>query len=99
MILAGNSIIVIIIFFCIFKFRFLTKYKTLERKVQTYEKIFTQRLFYYMLTALVFTITAIFALQTVVSQTSNKALSHERLEAVRKSLQPTRQMSHSSRKT
>lgn len=50
------------------------------------KKIFTQRLFYYMLTALVFTITAIFALQTVVSQTSNKALSHERLEAVREKL-------------
>ena len=50
------------------------------------KKIFTLRLFYYMLAALVLTITAIFALQTVVSQTSNKSLSHEKLETVKEKL-------------
>ena len=40
------------------------------------KKIFTNRLFIYMLTALLITVTAIFVLQTVVSQGSNTDSSH-----------------------
>lgn len=50
------------------------------------KKNFTQRLFCYMLVALLITITAIFALQTVVSQTSNTSASRDKLEAVREKL-------------
>lgn len=50
------------------------------------KKIFTQRLFYYMLTALILTITAIFILQTGVSMAGNTAASHAKLEDVREKL-------------
>jgi methyl-accepting chemotaxis protein len=50
------------------------------------KKIFTQRLFCYMLAALLITITAIFGLQTVVSQTGNDSASRDKLEAVREKL-------------
>lgn len=50
------------------------------------KKIFTQRLFYYMLAALFITITAIFGLQTIVSQSSNTAASRTKLEDVKKKL-------------
>lgn len=50
------------------------------------KKIFTQRLFCYMLAAFLITITAIFALQTVVSQTGNTSASRDKLEAVREKL-------------
>ncbi|MDE7028382.1 MAG: cache domain-containing protein, partial [Lachnospiraceae bacterium] len=50
------------------------------------KKIFTQRLFYYMLTALILTITAIFILQTGVSRAGNTAASHAKLEDVREKL-------------
>ncbi len=51
------------------------------------KKIFTQRLFCYMLAALLITITAIFGLQTVVSQTGNDSASRDKLEAVREKLE------------
>ncbi len=51
------------------------------------KKIFTQRLFCYMLAALLITITAIFGLQTVVSQTGNTSASRDKLEAVREKLE------------
>lgn len=50
------------------------------------KKIFTQRLFYYMLAALIITITAIFGLQTAVSQNSNTSASQTKLEDVREKL-------------
>ncbi len=50
------------------------------------KKIFTQRLVCYMLAALLITITAIFGLQTVVSQTGNDSASRDKLEAVREKL-------------
>ena len=50
------------------------------------KKIFTQRLFYYMLAALFITILAIFGLQTVVSLTTNTTSSHAKLEDVREKL-------------
>lgn len=50
------------------------------------KKIFTQRLFCYMLLALVITITAIFVLQTVVSQSDNRSASAAKLEDVRQKL-------------
>lgn len=50
------------------------------------KKIFTQRLFLYMLAALLITIIAIFALQTVVSQTNNRSSSHDKLAAVKEKL-------------
>lgn len=50
------------------------------------KRIFTQRLFYYMLAAFLFTVTAIFLLQTFASQTSNTAASREKLEAVKEKL-------------
>ena len=59
------------------------------------KKIFTQRLFYYMLTALILTITAIFILQTGVSRAGNTAASHAKLEDVRENLPPMRPPSHS----
>ena len=51
------------------------------------KKIFTQRLFCYMLAALLITITAIFGLQTVVSQTGNDSASRDKLGAVREKLE------------
>ncbi len=50
------------------------------------KKIFTQRLFFYMLAALLITITAIFALQTFVSHSSNTTASQIKLEDVRSKL-------------
>lgn len=50
------------------------------------KKIFTQRLFGYMLVAFLLTITAIFVLQTVVSQNNNAALSQNKLEDVKAKL-------------
>lgn len=50
------------------------------------KKIFTQRLFYYTLVALLLTVIAIFALQTVVSRASNNSSSHEKLESVKEKL-------------
>lgn len=50
------------------------------------KKIFTQRLFYYMLAGLVITILAIFGLQTVVSLTTNTTSSQAKLEDVREKL-------------
>jgi methyl-accepting chemotaxis protein len=50
------------------------------------KKIFTQRLFYYMLAALVITITAIFCLQTAVNRADNTRSSQAKLEDVRQKL-------------
>lgn len=50
------------------------------------KKIFTQRLFYYMLVALIITITAIFGLQTAVNQADNTSSSHAKLEDVKAKL-------------
>lgn len=50
------------------------------------KKIFTQRLFYYMFAALIITITAIFALQTGASQTSNSNASQTKLADVKEKL-------------
>lgn len=50
------------------------------------KKIFTQRLFVYMLAALIVTITAIFVLQTVIIQRNNTASSRDKLESVKEKL-------------
>ena len=50
------------------------------------KKLITQRLFVYMLAALLITITAIFLLQTVVTQNSNRSDSQNKLEEVRAKL-------------
>lgn len=50
------------------------------------KKIFTKRLFIYMLAAFIITITAIFALQTIVNQRSNTSASRNKLEDVREKL-------------
>ena len=50
------------------------------------KKIFTQRLFYYMLAALVITITAIFCLQTAVNRADNTSSIQAKLEDVRQKL-------------
>ncbi len=50
------------------------------------KKIFTQRLFCYMLVALFLTIIAIFVLQTVVSQNNNITISQNKLEDVKAKL-------------
>lgn len=50
------------------------------------KKIFTQRLFTYMLAALVVTITFIFALQTVITRMSNTASSRNKLQDVKEKL-------------
>lgn len=50
------------------------------------KKIFTQRLFYYMLVALIITITAIFGLQTAVNQADNTSSAHAKLEDVKAKL-------------
>lgn len=51
------------------------------------KKIFTNRLFIYMLAAFLITVTAIFVLQTVVSQGSNTDSSHAKLEDVKAKLE------------
>ena len=50
------------------------------------KKMFTRRLFLYMLSALVITISAIFALQTVITQKNNTAASQEKLETVKETI-------------
>ncbi|MCI9072067.1 MAG: methyl-accepting chemotaxis protein [Lachnospiraceae bacterium] len=50
------------------------------------KKIFTQRLFAYMLAALLVTITSVFALQTVITQRNNTASSRDKLQDVREKL-------------
>lgn len=50
------------------------------------KKIFTQRLFTYMLVAFIVTITAIFVLQTVITQRSNTASSRDKLQDVKEKL-------------
>ncbi|MDE6639431.1 MAG: HAMP domain-containing protein [Acetatifactor sp.] len=50
------------------------------------KKIFTRRLFIYMLVALLFTITAVFVLQTVVNRNNNTASSLDKLEEVKERL-------------
>ncbi|MCM1144872.1 MAG: methyl-accepting chemotaxis protein [Blautia sp.] len=50
------------------------------------EKIFTRRLFVYMLAALLITITAIFGLQTVITQRNNTSSSRDKLENVKEKL-------------
>lgn len=50
------------------------------------KKLITQRLFAYMLAALLITITAIFLLQTIVSQKNNRSTSQDKLEEVRAKL-------------
>lgn len=51
------------------------------------KKMFTKRLFIYMLTALIITIMAIFILQTVVSRRSNTSAGRAKLEDVREKLE------------
>lgn len=50
------------------------------------KKIFTQRLFAYMLAALLVTITSVFVLQTVIAQRNNTASSRDKLQDVREKL-------------
>lgn len=50
------------------------------------EKIFTRRLFAYMLAALIITITIIFALQTVIIQRTNTSSSRDKLASVKEKL-------------
>ncbi|MDE6675483.1 MAG: methyl-accepting chemotaxis protein, partial [Acetatifactor sp.] len=50
------------------------------------KKIFTQRLFIYMLAAFVVTITAIFVLQTVIIQRTNTSSSRDKLQDVKEKL-------------
>ena len=50
------------------------------------KKIFTQRLFCYMLVALIVTITSIFVLQTIINQKSNTKSSHNKLQEVKEKL-------------
>lgn len=50
------------------------------------KKIFTKRLFAYMLAALIVTITSIFVLQTVITQRNNTASSRAKLQDVREKL-------------
>lgn len=50
------------------------------------KKIFTQRLFAYMLAALIVTITSIFVLQTVLTQRNNTASSRAKLQDVKEKL-------------
>ena len=61
-------------------------FKMIKRKVFIMKKIFTQRLFCYMLVALFLTIIAIFVLQTVVSQNNNITISQNKLEDVKAKL-------------
>lgn len=65
----------------------LDAFEKQERKVSHHmKKIFTQRLFYYMLVALLITIAAIFGLQTTVNQASNTSSSEAKLADVRAKL-------------
>lgn len=50
------------------------------------KKIFTQRLFTYMVAALLVTITSVFVLQTVITQRNNTASSRDKLQDVREKL-------------
>lgn len=50
------------------------------------KKIFTQRLFIYMLAALIVTITSVFVLQTVITQRNNIASSRDKLQDVKEKL-------------
>ncbi|MCM1118200.1 MAG: methyl-accepting chemotaxis protein [bacterium] len=50
------------------------------------KKIFTKRLFIYMLAAFILTVTAVFALQTVITQRNNTANSQDKLQDVREKL-------------
>lgn len=50
------------------------------------KKMFTRRLFFYMLVALFLTISTIFALQTVINQRNNTASSKEKLEVVKEKI-------------
>lgn len=50
------------------------------------KKLFTQRLFAYMLAALIVTITAIFVIQTVITQRNNTASSRAKLQDVKEKL-------------
>lgn len=50
------------------------------------KEIFTKRLFLYMLVAFLFTITAIFILQTFISNSNNKIDSKEKLEEVKEKI-------------
>ncbi|MFG6357987.1 MAG: methyl-accepting chemotaxis protein [Acetatifactor sp.] len=50
------------------------------------KKIFTQRLFIYMLAALIVTITSVFVLQTVITQRNNMASSRDKLQDVKEKL-------------
>lgn len=50
------------------------------------EKIFTRRLFAYMLAALIITITTIFVLQTVIIQRTNTSSSRDKLASVKEKL-------------
>jgi len=50
------------------------------------KKIFTKRLFIYMLAALLCTMTALFSLQTIVNQSNNTANSLDKLEEVKEKL-------------
>lgn len=50
------------------------------------KKIFTQRLFVYMLAALIVTITSVFILQTVITQRNNTSSSRDKLQDVREKL-------------
>lgn len=55
------------------------------------KKIFTKSLFIYMAVALVFTITAIFALQTFISKSNNRISSQDKLEDVKTKLENNKQ--------
>lgn len=50
------------------------------------KRIFTKRLFAYMLAALLVTITGIFVMQTVITQKNNTASSHDKLQNVKETL-------------
>lgn len=50
------------------------------------KKIFTQRLFVYMLAALIVTITSVFILQTVITQRNNTSSSRDKLQDVKEKL-------------
>lgn len=55
------------------------------------KKIFTKRLFIYMLVALLFTITALFALETLTNQKNNTTNSFDKLEEVKEKLSANEQ--------
>lgn len=51
------------------------------------KKIFTQRLFIYMLAALLFTITSVFAIQTAITRRNNTSSGMDKLETVKEKLE------------